>query len=358
MNTFLQKFKNIESLDIIYISKIVFAIMIGYGIAPLLPWEHSSWLLITIVVVMSFHIAIGTQLHRGILRIVGTLLGALIGLVGILFNAHWIVKIFFIILMCYIFLMQTILYKNWRYVGVLACATFLIIITSPGNPITLAYQRIVEIMIGFVIAISVSLYVKPISASQHGVRLIQQNWKLFLELTHKVLSESLRIHSDTDEVHDYENKLRDNLVELHNLETSLKYEKHKNQQQYFNKMDRYQSAIYRYLTLIEVTLSEYLDNPLHQSERLKNALHHIGEILEEDLGFLLGKKGNINTVRAVDIKKELLRTELGEHHFQTENVVTSDSNAEHINACSTLAFATERTVQILQAAKNLTLQSD
>ena len=142
------KISTTDLVSYLYVIKMVLAIMLGYTVAWFLPWERTSWLVITVIVVMGIHVSVGMQRKRAVLRMCGTLVGAAFGLLGIFLKLHPVLQVIYVLLVSSCLMLQTVWFGQWRYAGILSTITFFVVLMSPGQEFVVAYQRTMEILIG------------------------------------------------------------------------------------------------------------------------------------------------------------------------------------------------------------------
>jgi uncharacterized membrane protein YccC len=143
--------------------RIVAACVLSYGGSLLIGLQEGYWALITAVVVTQP--ALGDTLALGRDRVIGTLIGALVGL-GILEAAAFAPsQLLFWIGLAPLALL-TAIWPNLR----LSCITLAIVVLLPasGAPFVRPFQRVVEILLGTLASVAVSAALPKRAAPQAG----------------------------------------------------------------------------------------------------------------------------------------------------------------------------------------------
>lgn len=132
--------------------RILVACAISYGGSKLIGLQEGYWALVTAVVVTQP--ALGSTLSAGRDRVVGTLIGALVGL-GVLASAELGISPFAMFWIALIPLsILTVVKPNLR----LCCITLVIVVLVPstGTPFVRPLERVLEILIGTLASIVVA----------------------------------------------------------------------------------------------------------------------------------------------------------------------------------------------------------
>jgi len=140
--------------------RLTVAMLIGYTLSILLSLSHSYWVLLTIVTILKPVYSVSRQ--RNIQRLGGTLSGALLAAVAIYFisdRAILLALMIFSMVMSYSFL-------RINYLGFVVFLTIYIIISfhflNPSEFTTLIEQRVLDTLIGSVIAAFASRFILPV----------------------------------------------------------------------------------------------------------------------------------------------------------------------------------------------------
>jgi uncharacterized membrane protein YccC len=147
--------------------KTAFACLLGLAIIKYLKIPSGQWIVITIIVIMSTQTRLGGALQRSYARTIGTLCGAIIGVLTVaLFDGSFLassIVIFFSVLMFSYIATSPGYISNAGTIGGTTLA-LLLINQEPG--FSYPIERIVEITVGIVLALLVSISVFPIHASK------------------------------------------------------------------------------------------------------------------------------------------------------------------------------------------------
>lgn len=145
--------------------KTAFAVLIGLTIAWFLNLPSNQWLVITILVVMCGQTNLGGTLNKAYMRILGTLIGAVIaGATLFIFDNNYFAVISVIVLSSLVFSYIAAGSGNVSYAGTLGAVTVAIILFSPEPTLETAVIRTFEIILGALIAMMVANFVFPIRA--------------------------------------------------------------------------------------------------------------------------------------------------------------------------------------------------
>lgn len=182
--------------------KLSIALVLAYMIPHLLGLPLGEWAVITAVIVMLAQPHVGDLLRKSYLRLIGTLIGATVGILCLTFfganpMAISTTLFFFGILFTWISTLE-----GYSYAGILAAVTMAIVLTSPQPSVKLGGLRILEVVIGITIGTLVSRFVLPIFAYQSLRRnlaeVCQQLNSLYFEKVEEKTRLSLRKASNCE----------------------------------------------------------------------------------------------------------------------------------------------------------------
>ena len=157
--------------------RIVIALLLGYFISRLefLGIGHSYWVLITILAIM--RPAYSTTKHRNLLRLYGTLAGAVIAYSLLLFidnNTLLFALLMLSMILCFSFLKA-------KYFWAVLFMTIYIFLTfnflNPGNVNNIFKDRILDTVIGGAVAFAVSYFVLPVWEHTQNVDFMKKSSK-------------------------------------------------------------------------------------------------------------------------------------------------------------------------------------
>jgi uncharacterized membrane protein YccC len=167
--TFITRFANFIDVErCIHSLKTALACLIGFVLIRIAYVPVDQWLIITIIVVMTAQINVGSMLEKSYLRFFGTVAGCIIAVVtiktvGIEFFPNAMVIVTSIAFFSYIATGSS----NIREAGTLGAATVVIILVGQNPTVLTAIERCLEITAGILIAAFVSQFILPIHARSH-----------------------------------------------------------------------------------------------------------------------------------------------------------------------------------------------
>ncbi len=262
--------------EIIHAFKAAIAMMIAYSIylATLGKGLMAQWMLVTIIIVMSSHSALGPQVGRALFRVWATLIGAVLAILALMTPYKSVTIPIYLFITTMVFIFGAVSYGRYGMMGTMGAATFCMIVLNTHPSVKLASARTLEVLLGIVISLLVSRFIFPI----RSVRLIKQrcfiNLSRIAELYHETLISDKRRFTDPMVI-----KLENKIINSHQiqreLQAHLKYENKKNRRYAENikLIIRSQIALYRYFSVLEVTkriLTEENNNDQQSITQLKN----------------------------------------------------------------------------------------
>ncbi|WP_211924075.1 FUSC family protein [Coxiella endosymbiont of Amblyomma nuttalli] len=186
--------------------KTALACLIGIFIGDLWHLSMPQWVLITILVVMATNIRIGGTIKKSYLRLLGTVVGALLAATALLLlgNHPTLIYVLLLILLT-IFSYLASSSTDISQFGLLGATTMIMILDSRTPTLKTAGDRILEIFLGIVIAVLITRFVFP----SHAKKLLRLSiastlkqfhalYELFItkELTQESLAEQEKIEND------------------------------------------------------------------------------------------------------------------------------------------------------------------
>lgn len=138
----------------------------------------AQWVIITILVVMGTQIHFGGALQKAYLRFLGTIAGAAIALMTLLFlkDNHHMLIVEAVIIVCaflvgYIGAVSLVMGQA----AILGGGTVTLILLAPQANFNVAFLRASEILLGIFIALVVNIFVFPIRAKHHLEKRLEEN---------------------------------------------------------------------------------------------------------------------------------------------------------------------------------------
>ncbi len=162
--------KYIDTERVIHSIKTTIACLIGVALTKVVSFPTDQWIVISIIVVMCGQLYVGSVFNKAYLRLLGTLVGCLFAIVGILSMTSAqseLIAAITIGLSAFFFSYIATSNDQLMYAGTLGAATTTLIMLSPDPTIAYAIERLTEISIGIMIAMLVSQFVLPIHARTH-----------------------------------------------------------------------------------------------------------------------------------------------------------------------------------------------
>lgn len=169
--------------------KAILACLLGLLVTRLIHLAQPQWVLISIVIVMAAQYRLGGAMLKGYARLFATAIGsALAAAILFLFSDHPLVIYLVLFLFIGTFIYFATNSKEYSYSYALGAVTMIIIVISNNPSLRGAFDRLVEILIGVLIAISVSRFVLPVRAES----ILRENIALTLNKLKKVYQYSIR----------------------------------------------------------------------------------------------------------------------------------------------------------------------
>ena len=194
--------------------RIVLALLIGYLFSKLefLGIGHSYWILITIVAIM--RPAYSTTKHRNLLRLYGTVAGAVIAyiiLFGITNNSVLFALLMLNMILCFSFLKA-------NYFWAVLFMTIYIFLTfnflKPGNINMIFKDRILDTAIGGIVAFGVSYFIFPVWEHTQNLDLMKKAAKSNLKYFTAVMN---FFNDKNTDLQQYKLRRKDAIIDLANL---------------------------------------------------------------------------------------------------------------------------------------------
>lgn len=187
--------KYIDTERLIHSIKTTIACLIGVALTKIVSFPTDQWIVITIIVVMCGQLYVGSVFNKAYLRLLGTFVGCLFAIVGILsmtFAHTEFIAAITIGLSAFFFSYLATSNDQLMYAGTLGAATTTLIMLSTDPTVSYAIERLTEISIGIIIAMLVSQFVLPIHARTH----LRRNQSLCLTYLRDYYNACI-IHHDT-----------------------------------------------------------------------------------------------------------------------------------------------------------------
>ncbi len=194
--------------------RVTLALLIGYFVSklPFLHIHKTFWILITILAIM--RPAYSITKHRNILRLYGTIGGAIVGFLVILYITNPTIQ--FVIFM--ISMILTFSFLKEKYAWAVFFMTIYIFLTfnflNPGNFNVIFYERLKDTIIAGIIVFLVSYFVLPIWEHTKNKDLMLNFVDKNTDYFNTIL---MNFQQEKTAVHDYKIKRKNAIVSLANL---------------------------------------------------------------------------------------------------------------------------------------------
>jgi len=167
--TFLTKLDNYIDIErCIHSLKTALACLIGFMLTRFTHLPVDQWLIITIIVVMTAQINVGSMLQKSYMRFLSTIIGSIIAMLTLKAFGTDFIPIALVITLSVIFFSYIATgSNNFREAGTLGAVTVVIILVGRSPTMTTAVERCLEISAGILIAALVSQFILPINARTH-----------------------------------------------------------------------------------------------------------------------------------------------------------------------------------------------
>ncbi|MCF6766058.1 FUSC family protein [Thiotrichales bacterium 19S3-7] len=249
--------------------KAVIASFIGYLIGHFLGdylnvTQMYSWIVVTILVIMSSQPNLGGAIDKAVMRFFATAFTAVIAIAIIYFFSEqaWTVLAFSLCLIFIgVFIANSI--PKYTYAGVLGSVTVAITMFGQNISVSFAFYRALEVLIGIFIALLINRFVFPIRAEK-------QIEKSFSE----TIREIKNLHDYLIEGKSYEtllSKLFSHFSKQITLLKEIKYEKAKIHMDHYSQINRTIRRLYRHICI----LHEYIDTYPEKRQKFSHHNHFL-----------------------------------------------------------------------------------
>ena len=335
--------KNFNRFSFINAFKAIIASLFGYILGHALGWwlgvdQMYTWIVITILVVMSSQPNLGGALEKAKMRLLGTIMGSIMAIIILFIFPHnsWLQVIFALILI-FIGVYIATASSKFMYAGVLGCVTVSIILFSKEVTLIIAFFRTLEVILGVLIAIIINRFIFPIRASD---RLYFSFSETLLLL--KTLHERLIKKIDYDEVLV---KVFMQFTKQLSLYKEISNEKDKVNLDYYKILTSQLRQLYRYNAVIYDYITLYPAKKIRFSNSIEfNDIHAaISELMSKMALDFKNKKSNCYQSSFNIIEKKL---------EDFKNTMRVDPKYRHVN---TLVFSLEKNIEIFKTIQNTVL---
>src|SRR4051812_43547691 len=177
-------------------ARITIAAMAAYLVGIALGLPGAFWAVITALFVVQM--SVGGTIGAGLDRLVGTVVGAAVGGVALVVHHVWPQIPVGLLFLAAIAPLSLFAVKKPSYrIAPITAAVMLLIVHDMGQPIAMAFDRVIEIAIGCVIGVAVSILVLPYRAEQQLVDRVAAGLRLLAQLAATLLETRDAAHLKT-----------------------------------------------------------------------------------------------------------------------------------------------------------------
>lgn len=263
----------------IHALKFTIAFSIAYFLTKILDDPNSVWILITVSVIMTAQPVVGQQMQKGMMRIVGTTIGAFIGFLAfhLLANTVWL----FVLVILIAFVVARFAARSsadFSYAAVLCMVTFSLLALTPKTDLHFALMRVKDISIGVVISLLISKFVFPLTSRRALLFEAQRNLIRLRELIDRVYIQQLPRRED-QETRDCETLIIKGLIKERAILKVMRFESVKSSrfQSEYNQLIRYFRALFHYMVFIDVAICEIAES---ESKLAKKVRQDLGAVFQ------------------------------------------------------------------------------
>ncbi len=246
-----------NQLDVVHIFKYVLALMIGFFVMQFMSQDKSYWILVTIVVVMSAQASIGLQVSKSIMRILGTLSGAILGILLMALPPDHGYRVILIIAAAIFFCKLSLKEGSVSYVGSLGMVTFFYIGFSSQVYSNVAWIRLMDIVLGIVISLIVSRFVFPLNSRRAFIFAAIKSMQSIRQFVQVIFIE-LKDRGDDPDLITLDVNISKGIAKQRALIAATHYDSFRYSQMkgYLLRMIRLIRAVHYYILFIDTALSE------------------------------------------------------------------------------------------------------
>lgn len=152
---------------LIHSIKIGLACFLGFFLIRIVHFQTDQWLIITILVVMTAQLSVGSMMHKATMRFLGTFMGSLFAaFVLVSFKQTPEANMIAVAVAGMIFGYISTGKKNYNEIGTLGAVTVAVILIGQHPTLTTVWERTLEISAGILTAALVSQFILPIHAKK------------------------------------------------------------------------------------------------------------------------------------------------------------------------------------------------
>lgn len=242
----------------------------------------NQWTLLSVVVVMSAQVSIGSILKKSYDRIIGTLIGAVVAGISVwIFKSHTLVLDIILILSCLVFAYVASGPGDRGQVASLGSAAVIMILLARPPSLQIIFLRPTDIIVGILIALLVTTFIFPIHATVRLKMCLGDGLEKLTALF--VLEDNVNNAEAFEQIKKTEEDLLSIFVKQRNLMKDSKQEHHK----LIKKSTLYELVTHERQLHRAILLSTYA---LHKSSYVTTLIHDLSiyQKFKQDVTDVLG----------------------------------------------------------------------
>lgn len=204
--------------------KTALAALIGLMICTFFHIGNSTWVILTIIIVMGSQRHFGGAIQQSYFRAIGTIIGATIAFITLFFaghNPYVLAIVVFISVWWFSYIANS--RSRIKDAGILGALTVATILLTRDANLQYAIMRVVEILLGIFIALLVSKIIFPIHARLHLLDTFAQTLREMVEL-YEIMYDNCKVREKLPRVQKLEEVIVSHFTEIRTLIPNCKNE--------------------------------------------------------------------------------------------------------------------------------------
>jgi|GEM_PF-2017930 uncharacterized membrane protein YccC len=204
--------------------KTALATLLGLWLCDFFHIDNSPWVVLTIIIVMGSQKHFGGALKESYFRATGTILGAIIAFLTLFFakhNPYAIAAVIFCGVWWFSYIANS--KSSIKSAGILGAITITTILITQESTMQYAAMRVIEILLGIVIALFVSKVVFPIHARSHLLNTYANTFRDMVGL-YEIMYDDCKVRDKLPRVQKFEENIVNNFSEIQTLIPNSKNE--------------------------------------------------------------------------------------------------------------------------------------
>jgi uncharacterized membrane protein YgaE (UPF0421/DUF939 family) len=270
----------------LHVVKYAIAFSVGFLVTQLLHDRYSVWVLITIAVVMANQPLVSQLLEKSFFRILGTVIGAVLGVVTFYLPDNTI-SLFIATVVVSLIITRLFAFRldESSQVSTLGMVTFSLVAFLGHRSVHFAFMRLLDTLLGIVIAYFISRFIFPVTSKRAFLMSFKKTIKNLNEFANQVFINGADRLNDV-QLNEVETELVGGITKMRTLIRAghLDSKDVKVNKAEYNAVILYSRAIYNYLLFIDVALIEISEaNPelaAFAREELKPVILTLSDVLQ------------------------------------------------------------------------------